>query len=413
MQHSIGFVGLFAILALIGSAAGRDQRNVTEPKTPASCTSLTATGGDDTEVIQKALDSCTKGKAVALSSGTFYSGPLVIPSGVSLLVDEGVTLKALTDPKMYDLGANTCGTLDDAGVGCKAFITMIGAVSSGIYGKGVIDGQGNVTMVGKDQSWWELAHEALLEDNYHNTPWLIQINASYDITLYQITLLNSPHFTIFCSESFGFTVWGTTILAPPSARNTDAIDPNGSQNVTIAYNYVSVGDDNVAIKSFNAPSRYISVYNNHFVHGNGMSIGSEVGHGASSVTVWNITLNGTKNGIHVKSNKFRGGHVSRVSFTNICVINAETPFRIDMNYMNLTGPNNPEFHDISFTNIRAPQRARHIFHGLSPSNPVYVRFNDVHVAKGSVYEISDAVMHGSIIEDASGDHCGYTGNYDD
>nr|ANJ43594.1 glycoside hydrolase family 28 [Extatosoma tiaratum] len=408
--HTCGFVAVLAILAMIHVGSARDLRNVTEPKNPEVCTRLKASGGDDSEAIQKALNSCDKGKAVALVEGTFYSGPLDIPSGVSILVEEDVILKALTDPKLYDVGANTCGTLNEFGVGCKAFINMYQAHGSGIYGKGTIDGQGNVTMTGKNESWYQLAHDALLGGTYQNNPPLIQINNSVDITLYQITLLNSAYFTVRVYETNGLTVWGLTILAPYYARNTDGVGPVGCQNVTIVHNFISIGDDNVAVKALTAPSRYISIYNNHFETGNGMSIGSEVNYGASHVTVANLTLNGSTNGVHVKSNMFRGGHITRASFTNICIINVQKPIHVDMEYMNLTGSRIPEFHDITFNNIKVLTKGRFIFHGLSESNPAWVRLRDVHIKNGSVWLTSNARITGAPMLDATGDLCGYQGN---
>nr|ANJ43643.1 glycoside hydrolase family 28 [Ramulus artemis] len=404
------FVVTVVVFAFISCGAARDLRNVTEPKNPETCTILKATGGDDTKLIQEALDSCAKGKAVALSSETFYSGPLTIPSGVSLLVDQGVTLKAIPDPLLYDLGAKTCGTLDDFGVGCKAFITINGAKSSGIYGKGTIDGQANVTMTGKNKTWWELSNEAVTAHNYQNNPMLVQINDSVDITVYQVSLINSPFYTLTAYGTNGWTVWGITILAPPTARNTDGIDPIGCQNVTIAHCYVSMGDDNVAIKALTGPSRHISVLNNHFDEGRGVSIGSEVNHGISDVYVANVTLNGSVNGIHIKSNTYRGGHIRDITYDNLCVYRAQHPIYLEMDYVHLHGNRTPEFRRISINNMKALKKGEYIIYGLSASNPVEVTLNNVHVVKGSVFLERFANITGKFeVEDSTGNKCGYAG----
>ncbi|XP_063216712.1 endo-polygalacturonase-like [Bacillus rossius redtenbacheri] len=408
--RSITLLGTFAFLALIHTGNARDLRNVTEPKAPQTCKSLKASGSDDSEAIKNALDSCAKGKAVALSAGVFYSGPLTIPSGVSLLVEKGATLKAIPNPTLYDLGAKTCGTLDEYGVGCKAFITMHEANGSGIYGKGTIDGQANVTMTGKNMTWWELSDAALVKGNYQNNPRLIQINNSLEITLHQITLINSPFYTVATSETYGFTVWGVTIYAPESARNTDGIDPIGSQNVTIAHCNISNGDDNVAIKAMTAPSRHISVLNNHFHKGRGMSIGSEVNYGASDVFVSGLTVHDTVNGVHIKSNTFRGGHVVNISYENICMRNVQHPIYLEMTYMNLHGNRTPEFRNINFNNIKVLTKGTYIVHGISKSNPVHVTLNNVHITKGSQFSESFADITGKFLEDVSGGDCAYSGN---
>src|SRR5580692_7158656 len=97
------------LLALVATVKAQDTRQVTEPAIPASCAQLSAqlraTGNKlaetdesklDTTRIQSALDKCKPGMAVELkpSSGNnaFLTGPLEMRTGVTLLIDEGVTL---------------------------------------------------------------------------------------------------------------------------------------------------------------------------------------------------------------------------------------------------------------------------------------------------------------------------------
>nr|ANJ43598.1 glycoside hydrolase family 28 [Extatosoma tiaratum] len=407
---SLNFLATFAVLALVDVATARDLRNVTEPKNPQTCISLKATSKDDTKTIQKALDSCTKGKAVALSSGIFYSGPLTIPSGVSLLVEKGVMLRALTDPTLYDLGAKKCGTIDDLGLGCKAFITMHGAKGSGIYGKGTIDGRGGTIMTGHNITWWHLARNALAVHKYQNNPRLIQINNSMDITLYQITLTNSPFYHLVATETNGFTVWGITIVAPSYALNSDGIDPVGTQNVTIAHCNITTGDDDIAIKALTAPAKHISVLHNHFHRGVGMSIGSETTHGVSDVLISGLTINGTYNGLYIKSNTLRGGLVSNITYDNICIENADSPINMDADYYHYHGNLTPVFRGITISNVRVLTNGTYIFHGLNASKLIEVTLKNVHIPKGAKWSIRNTKITGNFTEDVTGGHCGYAGN---
>nr|ANJ43591.1 glycoside hydrolase family 28 [Extatosoma tiaratum] len=410
-QYYFWCLAVVIIWLQVYTVSARDLRTVTEPKTPQSCTALKATSEDDTKNIQKALDSCARGKAVELSSGTFYSGPLNIPSGVSLLVASGATLKALPNPTLYDLGSKTCGTQDQYGVGCKAFITIHGAKGSGIYGKGTIDGQGEEKMTGKNEAWWKMPANTNVKVNARNAPRLIQINDSVDITLYQITLKNSPLYHVASSKTYGLTVWDITIDTPSSAPNTDGVDPMGSQNVTIAHCRISTGDDNVAIKAITAPSRHISVLNNHFGTGHGMSIGSEITYGASDVTVSGLTLDGTTNGLRVKSNTFRGGLVTGITYSNVCMRNVRNPIVLDMEYgRNVVGNLTPEFRNITFTNVKVLTDGTFTFDGLSDSKPIEASMKDVHIKKGSKWISKHAKITGTWAEDATGITCGTTGN---
>ena len=121
---------LFAMAPL---AEAQDTREVTEPNIPASCVQLPAQlraisdklsdadeGKLDTTRIQDALDKCKPGMAVELkpSSGNnaFLTGPLEMRAGVTLLIDEGVTLFGSRDPAVYELTtpgatAGLCGTI--------------------------------------------------------------------------------------------------------------------------------------------------------------------------------------------------------------------------------------------------------------------------------------------------------------
>src|SRR5690349_14144470 len=166
-----------ALLLTTGSLVAQDTRNVTEPVIPPVCTTLpaqlTATNTGlaeadeqklDTARIQKALDHCGKGRAVALktdgSNNAFLSGPLELRQGVTLLVDKAVTLYASRDPKVYQTGPGSCGLVNEEhGAGCKPLIAIKHVSGAGIMGDGVIDGRGGTKILGKDVSWWDLAEQ--------------------------------------------------------------------------------------------------------------------------------------------------------------------------------------------------------------------------------------------------------------
>ncbi|XP_063230480.1 endo-polygalacturonase-like [Bacillus rossius redtenbacheri] len=409
-RQALNILATITILALIPSNDARDLRNVTEPKTPQTCISLKAGGKDDTESIQKALNSCTKGKAVALASGNFNSGPFTIPSGVSLLVDSGVVLRAIPDPKLYDRGSDLCGTIDDIGEGCKPFITISGAEGSGIYGKGTIDGQGGHKMIGNNITWWHLARNALAVHRQQNNPTLVYIVNSTDITLYQITIVFSPFYHVQSSNTNGFTVWGVTVNSSSSALNSDGIDPTGSINVTIAHCNISTGDDNIAISSLHGPARHISVFDNYFGHGNSMAIGSGTLYGVSEVTVSNMTMNRVRYGLYIKSDTLNGGLVANVTYENICLYDSPWPITLTTNYYHKTGNHTPVYRNIHFNNIRVLTNGTFTLHGLSKSYPIEVSFNNVHVAKGSKWSVRYAQVNGTWEDDASGSSCSNPSN---
>ncbi len=139
------FAGPLSLLA-------QDTRQVVEPHVPPACTVLRArlAAGDerrlDTERIQQAMDHCGRGKAVVLRAQgrdqTFLSGPLILRSGMTLVVDANTSLAASRDPRVYDLFPGSCGVVNKRGHGCKPLIAGDNVTDSGIMGAGSIDGRG-------------------------------------------------------------------------------------------------------------------------------------------------------------------------------------------------------------------------------------------------------------------------------
>src|SRR5260370_6862824 len=156
---------IFALLVSAVAAHGQDPRNVQEPVIPPVCATLTAHLASGTAVgtlssetrldttrIQSAMNACTPGQAVELALGNgqdaFLVGSLNVPSGVTLLVDAGVTVYASRNPRDYDnSSAKLCGTLDNKGSGCNPIFNLSNTSGSGIMGYGTIDGRGYMPLL--------------------------------------------------------------------------------------------------------------------------------------------------------------------------------------------------------------------------------------------------------------------------
>ncbi len=396
-----------AVVLTTLSGLAQDTRTVIEPVLPPVCTTLLAERlGDgeklsevfekttDTARIQKALDSCKPGMAVELAPSdkwnAFLTGSLEMREGVTLLIDKGVTLYGSRNPKDYDPnpsgeGTLLCGTLSDVstpyitakdaaavaprpampamprGRPCKALIN-VSVKNAAIMGNGVIDGRGGATLVGHDYSWWQMARAAEPKQLRYFSTKLITANHADGFILYSITLHNSPNYHVTVSNTDGFTAWGVHLLTPTirgtDARNTDGIDPGSSTNITIANSWIDNGDDNIAIKT---GTTHMSVLNNHFYDGHGMSIGSETFSGDSFVLVNGLSEENTTSGIRIKSNAARGGLVHDLTYENICMKGVAMPIAISPFYNNGTvegfvdpgvvGDRIPDYKGITLRNI--------------------------------------------------------------
>jgi len=349
-----------------GCGAG-DTNLPAEPTIPSACTTLTAnqtvTGVGvpsesslDTSRIQAALDSCGSGKALKLTTSgannAFVTGPLNIPSGVSLWVDTGATLFGTRSLSVYG--------------GAAGLITVKGQ-NSKIVGGGIIDGQGGEPEIGASGTFWAT------NGGGGSSPVLIDVVGATNFTMYQITLHNAPMFHVKL-DAAGFVVWGVTIktpskatnsvgtaLTPTTAHNTDGIDPGeAASNGYIVCSSISDGDDHIAIKGGTGVDK-LTIAHNHFGAGHGMSIGSETNGGVSNVNVYDLSIDGTgtglsggsSNGIRIKSDESRGGLVTNITYSDVCVRELTNPIILNPRYSTATGTLIPHYTGITISNFRS------------------------------------------------------------
>jgi polygalacturonase len=403
MTVAIRWAGL-AVLA--GAAFGQDTRTVTEPKIPASCAVLKAqlsaekgvfaAEADeaklDTERVQAALNGCKPGQAVELASdggrNAFLAGPMELRAGVTLLVDQGVTLYGSRDPKVYEMTPGSCGILTkEGGHTCKPLIKAVGAKGAAIMGDGVIDGRGGAKLLGQEKTWWDLANEAR-DGRHQQVPRLIDINKSDDFMMYRITLRNACMFHVVYAHGDGFTVWGLKIDTPKNARNTDGVDPSASKNITVTQSYIRTGDDNIAIKGGDGPVTKMSVIDNHFYYGHGMSIGSETNAGVSELVVQHLTLDGTESGIRIKSNPTRGGLVDGVIYKDVCIRDSNHPIQLETAYNNPGSKKDafPVYRGIELKNVSIQTSKTISLNGYDHERRIGIQFDGVTLDKPSEYK---------------------------
>ena len=315
----------------------------------------------DTAAIQKAIDTCEGkgGGTVVLPAGTYVSAPIVLKSNITFHLDKGATL--LGSPDHADYPAKTEFHVPDA----QPLVSATDAVNVAITGEGTIDGNG--------ESWWLEArktHDAGILGN-HPRPKLIILDHCKHVRIEGITVQNSPMWQIVPYYTDDIVIRNVRILAPQHSPNTDAIDPFSSSHVLIDHVYADVGDDNVAIKSGpinspgpDSPSRDITIRDCTFMHGHGVSVGSELSGGAQNILAERIHFEGTDNGIRVKANRDRGHDVSNLVFRDITMKDVKNALIISEYYPKIMPPAGgvppapvgrltPHFHDITVENVTA------------------------------------------------------------
>lgn len=332
----------------------------------------------DTKAIQSAIDACAQkgGGTVTLPAGNYLSAPIVLKSNITLHLDKGATLLGSTDHADYP------SITEFRAPGLQSLVSAKDANNITINGEGTINGQG--------ESWWEMAYKikgsGILGTN-HPRPRLVVFDHCKHIVIEGVTIENSPMWQVVPYYSDDVTIRNVRILAPHHSPNTDAMDPFSSSNVLIENVYADVGDDNVAIKSGminspgpDSPSRNIIVRNCIFMHGHGMSIGSELAGGAQNITAENIQFNGTDQGIRVKANRDRGNVVKNLVFRDLTMKDVKNAIVISEYYPRIApeggveaapvGRLTPHFSDITIENVTATRStSAGAIYGL-PESPV-------------------------------------------
>lgn len=393
-------------LILAAPANAQDRRTVTEPRLPAiACETLTPKAGNRAADLQAALKRCA-GQAVRLRAGRYDSGPLELPMRTTLWLDRAAVLAAIPDPVLFDNGERACGKIDQRGKGCRPLLHIADATDVAIVGDGTIEGNGGQPMAGGSETWWQLARRAQVEKGDQNVPRLIVADRGRNFVLYRVRLANSPNFHVVANRLQGFTAWGVIIDTPADARNTDGIDPGASEDVTITKTFIRTGDDNVAIKAGKTGgTRYVSILDNHFYSGHGMSIGSETNGGVAHVLVKGLTLDGTTSGLRIKSDASRGGLVDDVHYEDVCIRGSKRPIDIYTAYdKDARGDQIPVYRGIVLRRVQG-DGGRLIANGYDAAHTLEIALDEVRFPAATRWETVHArflIGKGGAVPDPNG-----------
>ena len=210
------------------------------------------------------------------AGNAFISGPLTLPSGVTLWIDKGVTLYASRDvmaylPKAGTYCANTAVSSTKAGSSsnCLALINGSNLVNSAVMGDGRIDSRAYAEIVTsnalyplmkvdmtcsntyvayatgtkaadgtscdnggtivdskssvRNMTWWDLSYLGNMVQNgttgfgSQSNFRMMVFNYAKNLTLYRISLHNSANFHVVPSGVDGLTVWSVKLMTPTLA----------------------------------------------------------------------------------------------------------------------------------------------------------------------------------------------------
>ncbi|CAO2828956.1 unnamed protein product [Amaranthus hypochondriacus] len=200
-----------------------------------------------------------------------------------------------------------------------------------VEGGGIIDGMGQV--------WWKNSCKINKTKSCQHAPTAVTFVGCKNFMLDGLKITNAQQMHLTFQRCNGVRASNIFIKAPGNSPNTDGIHITETRNIRLTRSLIRTGDDCVSIVS---GSKNVHISEITCGPGHGISIGS-LGKGnskaiVSNVLVNNTRLNGTQNGVRIKTWQGGQGYVKNVVFQNISMRNVSNPIIIDQHYCDQKTP---------------------------------------------------------------------------
>jgi len=199
----------------------------------------------NTAAIQKAIDQLAEkgGGTVVIPKGQFLSGAIFLRPGVNLHLDAGAVLRGSTNINDYPpMMTRIEGHFQEW---IPALVNATNADHLRITGEGTIQGGGKPFW---DEFWERLSADRSTRNLDVKRPRNIFIRDSKDVQVSGISLRDSGFWNLHLFRCENVLVEKVDIRSRNHAPSTDGIDVDSCRDVTIRGCYISVGDDNIALK---------------------------------------------------------------------------------------------------------------------------------------------------------------------
>lgn len=243
--------GAFALFLFVDVADRVPPHLAGRPVVVADSLHAAADAADCTSRLQAVIDAAAQrpgGAIVRLPEGHFVVGTIEMRTGVHLHVPAHTTLQGSTDRSLYPIDPVAKGL----SIGRCRLIHFYEVEDSGIFGRGVIDGNG-----------FYMRHEALVVKQLGKriTSNLLRIHRSRNIHIENIILRDSEFWNthILDSEHIRFRNFKIINEIPPRAwdprnpdfiwNNADGINPDATHDLEVDGFFAYCGDDCMPVKS--------------------------------------------------------------------------------------------------------------------------------------------------------------------
>lgn len=216
----------------------------------------------NTAAIQSAIDACNQagGGKVLVPSGTFISGTIRLKSNVELYLEHGAHLKASTNMNDYNPDDEYPENHESIKERWRAkhFILCVRQQNVAITGSGTIDGSGDFFFEDPkpfeptNSYGWMFGMFNVKDDNIRRPGQLLAIIDSEKIRISGVEFINSPCWTVFLHGCRYAQITGIRIFNKPYHENTDGIDIDVCENVSISDCIIKTGDDCITLRCASA-----------------------------------------------------------------------------------------------------------------------------------------------------------------
>jgi hypothetical protein len=349
----------------------------------------------NTAAIRQAIQACSNagGGTVYIPAGEFRTGTVVLGSSIHLFLEAGAVLKGSSDLSDYEKeGDNRFG-----------LILARKAENIAITGQGTLDGNGTAFMdlnkkrieddfdgqfirQGKSYMYGDKDMgdgPVLPKDRPGN---MFVFSECKNILLRDVTIKDSPMWTVHVADSDGTDIIGVRILNGISYANNDGIHCTTSRNIHISDCNIVAGDDGICVTGF-GPKKGVAenvTVSNCTIQSR--SSGIRVGYGDNSIRnclFQNLVIYGSNRGLGIFSRD--RGDIENIQFSNITI---ETrmhtghwwghgePIHLSSVpiYENVISG---EIRNVRFTDITARSESGIVVHGLKEKPIKNVSFRDV------------------------------------
>ncbi|CAM8984154.1 unnamed protein product [Rhodiola kirilowii] len=239
-----------------------------------------------------------------------------------------------------------------------------------IQGSGIVDGQGS--------NWWSPTQVDQIQKRSNSIPNIkptaIRFYSSNNITVRDISIINSPQCHLKFDDGRGVHVTNITISSPEDSPNTDGIHLQRTRDVEIQHSSIASGDDCVSIQTGCAD---VHVHHITCGPGHGISIGGlgkdRTAACVSDIVVEHVSMLKTMYGARIKTWQGGIGYVKNVTFSSMEVSNVKVPVMIDQFYCDKHRCKNQTdavaISDIKFNDITGTFSSQPIYLACSNSVP--------------------------------------------